>query len=612
MAAVDAAHIRAHTAQTVRHSSSSSSSTRIRTPTHLSSSFISSAASLRLNQRTRHRAIRYKNSSQCQRGGALVARCDLATAGAAADLLVSLSNSISPDASLLSDASLSSLFLAVGVGLPCTVMQCGDVIYRSTLAQDQGGVTAGGLALLLVLGGYLWATPGVVPGFWDMFIFAPLERRLRPSLSKDDLKLGKKLGEGAYGSVFRATIDDKPGEEFVVKKATEFGAAEIWMNERVRRACPDACADFVDGFLDKQKGKETFYIVWLFEGDATFADVLESKDFPYNVEAALLGYTPAGPKGPAREMRIVRTLLRRILTSLERLHSTGIVHRDVKPQNMIFNSVTGQLKIIDLGAAADLRVGINYSPNEFLLDPRYAAPEQYIMSTQTPKAPPPPVAAALSPVLWQMNLPDRFDMYSVGIIFLQLVFPNLRSDRDLIQFNRQLKRCEYDLARWREAQETRGLNESQQRAFEMLDADGGVGWELLQSFVRFKAGRRISAAGALAHPFFYPGDLPLLQRLRLSFLRLVYRDNTELTEAFGNFMSKTGTDSAGGFTEASLMEFKKRERKMRKSSADRDALASVLKIKRKVSREVSSSVSTTFGDAKEDKEATWWNRWQSD
>ena len=30
----------------------------------------------------------------------------------------------------------------------------------------------------------------------------------------------------------------------------------------------------------------------------------------------------------------------------------------------------GTLKIIDLGAAADLRVGINYNPSEFLLDPR--------------------------------------------------------------------------------------------------------------------------------------------------------------------------------------------------------------------------------------------------
>ena len=58
------------------------------------------------------------------------------------------------------------------------------------------------------------------------------------------------------------------------------------------------------------------------------------------------------------------------------------MHRDVKPQNVIISETDNKLKLIDLGAAADLRVGINYVPNEFLLDPRYAPPQQYIMSTQ--------------------------------------------------------------------------------------------------------------------------------------------------------------------------------------------------------------------------------------
>ncbi|CAI5503608.1 unnamed protein product [Closterium sp. Naga37s-1] len=405
-----------------------------------------------------------------------------------------------------------------------------------------------------------------------------------------------------------------PPHQFVVKKASEFGAAELWMNERVRRACPQACAVFVDGFVEKTKTRDNFWIVWRFEGNATFADVLQDDNFPYNVEKAVLGYVPREPKGPEREMRVIRTILKRILKSVDKLHSVGIVHRDIKPQNMIFNSDTGELKIIDLGAAADLRVGINYNPNEFLLDPRYAAPEQYIMSTQTPNAPPPTIAALLSPVLWQMNLPDRFDMYSVGIIFLQMVFPNLRTDSPLIQFNRQLKRCEYDLAKWREVQEGRALSDAQLKAFAMLDADGGHGWSLLQALVNVKPGRRISAAGAIAHPFFYPGGVPLLQQLRLGFVRFLYRDNTELSEAFGTFMSKGGTDEAGGFTEASLMEFKKREKKMKKSSLDRNALASMIKASRKVSKNVASSVSTTFGSSKEDgaKKEAWWNRWQSE
>lgn len=75
--------------------------------------------------------------------------------------------------------------------------------------------------------------------------------------------------------------------------------------------------------------------------------------------------------------------MRQILQNLGDIHNTGIVHRDIKPQNMILSKKG--IKMIDLGAAADLRIGINYVPNEYLLDPRYAPPEQYIMSPLTPK-----------------------------------------------------------------------------------------------------------------------------------------------------------------------------------------------------------------------------------
>jgi len=41
---------------------------------------------------------------------------------------------------------------------------------------------------------------------------------------------------------------------------------------------------------------------------------------------------------------------------------------------------------------------------------RYAPPQQYVMSIQTPRPPPAPVAAFLSPILWRMEEPDKFDM----------------------------------------------------------------------------------------------------------------------------------------------------------------------------------------------------------
>ncbi|KAL0380729.1 UNVERIFIED_CONTAM: Serine/threonine-protein kinase STN7, chloroplastic [Sesamum angustifolium] len=503
------------------------------------------------------------------------------------------------------------VFLGVGVGLPCTVMECGDIIYRSTLPRsNEITVTVPGVILALGTLSYLWATPGVAPGFFDMFVLAFVERVFRPTYKKDDIVLGKKLGEGSFGVVYRASLAKKSSSkdgDIVLKKATEYGAVEIWMNERVRRACANSCADFMYGFLENstKKGVE-YWLIWKFEGEATLADLLQSKEFPYNVEAIILGEVQDLPKGLERENRIIQTIMRQLLFALDGLHSTGIVHRDVKPQNIIFSEDSRTFKIIDLGAAADLRVGINYIPKEFLLDPRYAAPEQYIMSTQTPSAPSAPVATALSPVLWQLNLPDRFDIYSAGLIFLQMAFPALRTDSGLIQFNRQLKRCDYDLNAWRKTVEPRASAEIR-RGFELLDLDSGIGWELLTSMVRYKARQRISAKGALAHPYFdREGLLALsfMQNLRLQIFRATQQDYSEAAKWIIQLMAKSGTQKEGGFTEAQLQELREIEPK-KKSSPQRNALASALRFQRKIIRTINESVD----ELNRRRKSLWWSRW---
>lgn len=66
-----------------------------------------------------------------------------------------------------------------------TVMACGDMIYRSTLPKsNELTITTPGVILALGTLSYLWVTPGVAPGFWDMFVIAFVERIFRPTYRK--------------------------------------------------------------------------------------------------------------------------------------------------------------------------------------------------------------------------------------------------------------------------------------------------------------------------------------------------------------------------------------------------------------------------------------------
>lgn len=113
---------------------------------------------------------------------------------------------------------------------------------------------------------------------------------------------------------------------------------------------------------------------------------------------------------------------------------------------------------------------------------------------------------------------------------------------------------------WRKTVEPRA-NSDLRRGFELLDVDGGIGWELLTSMIRYKARRRTSAKAALAHPYF-DGEgllaLSFMQKLRLKFFRATQQDYEEGAKWVIRLMAKSGTEKDGGFTEAQLQELRVR------------------------------------------------------
>jgi hypothetical protein len=367
--------------------------------------------------------------------------------------------------------------------------------------------------LFLFVLAFLWATgrPGVFAGAFDAYVAAPLDKvLLDKSFDVKDVKLGGRLGDGSFGQVFGAR-HLKTNADLVVKQAKSVqGAAQLqnaeeYMNRRVRRAPLAAigCAKYL-GSYDVVEGAASPSLVWAREGDVTLEDLINSRDYPGCLEEALYGDVSDSDDFAKRTNRAAKTVLRRLLFTLSQLHDIGVVHRDVKPANLVLADTESAFKLVDFGAAADLRTGYNYEPEQGLLDPFYSPPENFIMPERIP-APPPlrPIAASFSPLVWAAFLPDLFDSFSAGLVFLQMCVPQLRGRKVMDPngaFRRNLEDANYDLRKWRKVVEPQGWD------FSALDVGGGLGWDLACRLVckrnALQRGR-LGCNTALLHPFFW-------------------------------------------------------------------------------------------------------------
>ena len=112
-------------------------------------------------------------------------------------------------------------------------------------------------------------------------------------------------------------------------------------------------------------------------------DFFIEDDFPFIVMEYVPGQTldtvvlPAQPLAEATALHYSR----QVGAALKVVHQNGLLHRDVKPQNLILRQGTDQVVLIDFGIAREFSPGLAQTHTS-LVSPGYAPIEQYISQEQ--------------------------------------------------------------------------------------------------------------------------------------------------------------------------------------------------------------------------------------
>ncbi|WP_414755015.1 protein kinase domain-containing protein [Anabaena sp. CCY 9910] len=180
----------------------------------------------------------------------------------------------------------------------------------------------------------------------------------------------QEVGRGGFGITFKAT-HHYLGHEVVMKT----------INERLRQH-PDF-AKFERQFQDEARRLATC----IHPNIVRVSDFFVEDGLPYMVMEYIPGETLGDafvlPAIPLPEETAIH-YIRQIGAALQVVHNNGLLHRDVKPDNIILRQGTQEVVLIDFGIAREFNSGVRQT-HTGLVSEGYAPIEQYL--TQAPRTP---------------------------------------------------------------------------------------------------------------------------------------------------------------------------------------------------------------------------------
>nr|GEV90181.1 cyclin-dependent kinase B2-2 [Tanacetum cinerariifolium] len=285
------------------------------------------------------------------------------------------------------------------------------------------------------------------------------------------------VGEGTYGKVYKAR-EKATGKIVALKKTKlhedEEGVPPTTLREISILRMLSRDPHIVKLMDVKQKvnksGNTVLYLVF---------EYMET-----DVKKFIRSYRSTGDYIPPK---IVKSLMYQLCKGVAFCHAHGVLHRDLKPHNLLMDRKTLMLKIADLGLARAFTLPIKKYTHE-ILTLWYRAPEVLLGATHYSTA---------------------VDMWSVGCIFAELVtntaiFAGDSELQQLLHIFRLLGTPNEEI--WPGVSKHKDWHEYPQwkpksisTSVPNLDKEG---LDLLAQMFEYEPSRRISAKKAMEHPYF--------------------------------------------------------------------------------------------------------------
>lgn len=192
----------------------------------------------------------------------------------------------------------------------------------------------------------------------------------RTVLRKGTYTIESLLGTGGFAHVYKAR--DRNGHPFALKQC-KANDAETNMQFGAELAilamlAPD-CKYFpvvYERFAETPSGAQ---------GESSFAAM---EYVPGTTLDKVLDERLAHGRGPCPEAEVTGWMVQ-LLEALEYAHSSRVIHRDVKPSNVMLLPDGKTIKIIDVGIAKQGGEGMKTEASGAAVSPHYSPPEQYVM-----------------------------------------------------------------------------------------------------------------------------------------------------------------------------------------------------------------------------------------